>query len=175
MAEPTQEDAKLLLQLYDLRREKVLRRARDFVQRDCKFKDYKDFTKRYPEGTKERTYVGMALGYWDLACTLVLKGLLNEDLFNSTNFEHVAMWYKFRSLAENWRKEFQYPGIMQALETVASRHPVAAAFQQAPAAPKGKKDKKGKNKKKDKKDKKDKGEKAKAVAAAHGEDDEDDD
>ncbi|MBI3695032.1 MAG: DUF4760 domain-containing protein [Acidobacteria bacterium] len=165
MAEPTQEDAKLLLQLYDLRREKVLRRARDFVQRDCKFKDYKDFTKRYPEGAKEHAYVGMALGYWDMACTLVVKGLLNEDLFHSTNFEHVALWYKFRPLVENWRKEFQHPGIMQAMETLASRHPAAAAFQPAPSK---------------KKNKKGKGPKAKAAAAGathspHDDGDEDDD
>ena len=176
MAEPTQEDAKLLLQLYDLRREKVLRRARDFVRLDCKFKDYKDFVKRYPEGTKERTYVGMALGYWDLACTLVQKGLLNEDLFASTNFEHVAMWYKFRALAEQWRKEYQHPGIMQALEALATRHPAAAAFQQASPAPSDKKGKK--DKKKAKKDK-EKGQKAKAEAAPHAHhhdgDDEDDD
>ena len=176
MAEPTQEDAKLLLQLYDLRREKVLRRARDFVQRDCKFKDYKDFNKRYHQGTKGHKYVGMVLGYWDTACTLVTKGLLNEDLFNSANFEHVAAWYKFRPLAEGWRKEFQLPSIMQALETVASHHPAAASFQQPPADPRNKRSKKAK------KNKKESAEKAKTASAgaahshhAAGESEEDDD
>ena len=128
VSEPTQEDAKLILELYDLRREKALRRARDFVQKGCKFKNYKDFNKRYPEGSKERTYVGMALGYWDLACTLVVKGLINEDLFNATNFEHVGLWFKFQPLAEAWRKEYKYDGIMRSLETLASRHPAAATY-----------------------------------------------
>ena len=126
---PTQEDAKLLLQLYDLRRERRLRRARDFVQQDCKFKDYKDFTRRYPEGSKERAYVGMVLGYWDMACTLVAKGLIDEDLFNSANFEHVAVWFKLKPLAEAWRAEFKYSGIMASLEAVAGRHPAAAQHQ----------------------------------------------
>ena len=124
---PTQEDAKLLLQLYDLRREKVLRRARDFVQQGCKFKNYKDFKKRYPEGSKERRYVGMALGYWNMACTLVTKGLISEELFNATNFEHVGLWFKFKPVAEAWRKELKYPDVMRSLETIASRHPAAAA------------------------------------------------
>ena len=135
----TQEDAKLLLQLYDLRREKVLRRARDFVGKDCKFKDYKDFVKKYPEGSKQRTYVGMALGYWDMACTLVVKGLLDEDLFNSTSFEHVALWFKFKSLAEAWRKEYHHPGIMESLQALAERHPAAATYQQKPKVKKDKK------------------------------------
>ena len=127
-SEPTHEDAKLLLELYDLRREKVLRRARDFVQRDCKFKDFKDFKKRYPDGSKQSRYVGMVLGYWDLACTLVMKGLLNEELFNSTNFEHVGVWFKLRPIVEAWRKEYQFPDAMRSLETVAGRHPLAAAY-----------------------------------------------
>lgn len=119
----------MLLQLYDLRREKMLRKARDFVQQELKFKDFKDFEKKYPEGTKERTYVGMVMGYWDMTCTLVSKGLLNEELFNLTTFEHVGVWFKLKPVAEGYRKAFNFPGIAQALETVALRHPGAAAMQ----------------------------------------------
>lgn len=136
-SEATHDDARLLLELYDLRRERRLRRARDFVQRDCKFKDFPDFEKKYPEGSKERTSTGMVLGYWDLACTLVAKGLLNEDLFNATNFEHVSVWFKLKPVIEAYRKKYNYPGIAQALETVASRHP-GAANQQAPSKAQGK-------------------------------------
>ena len=126
---PTHDDALLLLQLYDLRRERKLRRARTFLQQECKFKDFADCDKKYPEGSKERTYMGMVMGYWDMACTLVLKGVLNEDLFNSTNFEHVSVWFKLKPVAEAYRKKYNYPGIAQALETVAGRHAGAAAFQ----------------------------------------------
>lgn len=132
-AKANREDARLLLQLYDLRREKVLRRARDFVQKDCQFKDYKDFVKKYPEGGKQAKYVGMALGYWDMACTLAARGLIHEELFNATNFEHMALWFKFKPVIEGWRKQWKYPGLMAALEQVALRHSVAAAYQQAAA------------------------------------------
>ncbi len=128
-SKPTHADAQLLLQLYDLRRERRLRRARDFVQNDCKFKDYKDFEKKYPLGSKERNYVGMVLGYWDMACTLVTNGLLNEDLFNAMNFEHVGVWFKLKPVAQAYREKHHYNAIMQSLETVASRHPGAAMYQ----------------------------------------------
>ncbi len=127
-SEATKEDAQLLLELYDLRREKVLRRARDFVQNGCTFKNYGDFQKQYRNGSRKYNYVGMVLGYWDMACTLVAQGLINEELFNSTNFEHVGLWFKFRPLVEAWRKESKRPDLMRNLETIAVRHPAAAAF-----------------------------------------------
>lgn len=125
----THEDAKLLLELYDLRREKRLRQARDFVGRECKFKNYKDFLKRYPEGSKESLFVGMVLGYWDMACTLVAKGLVAEDLFQATNYEHLGVWQKLKPLVEAWRKEYHYPDFAKNLEAIANRHPAAASSQ----------------------------------------------
>jgi len=178
-AHATHEDARLLLELYDLRREKRLRQARDFVQLELKFKDYKDFQKRYPEGSKQGNYVGMVTGYWEMACTLVAKGLIAEELFNATNFEHVAIWFKLKPIIEGWRKEYHYDEIMKNLETVATGHPAAAAF--APEPEKGKK-KKAATKAKGNKAK---GKKAKAAAKpaeppkqarpAPDEDDEDED
>ena len=146
-AKATHEDGRLLLDLYDLRREKVLRRARDFVQKNCQFKDYKDFVKKYPEGSKQAKYIGMALGYWDMACTLAAKGLINEELFNATNFEHLALWFKFKPVIDGWRKQWQYPGLMASLEAVAGRHPFAAGYQQQTAAPAGAKRKGGRGRK----------------------------
>jgi len=139
-SQATHEDAKLLLQLYDLRREKKLRQARDFVGRELKFKDFKDFQKRYPDASKGGLFIGMVLGYWDMACTLVAKGLIAEDLFNATNYEHVAVWQKLKPIIEAWRKQYNYPDFAKNLEAVANRH--AAAGIQA------EEDKKGKAKKK---------------------------
>ena len=129
-ADANHEDARLLLELYDLRREKVLRRARDFVGQDLKFKDFQDYQKRYPEGGKQSRYVAMVLGYWDLACALVARGLINEELFNATNFEHVGVWFKLRPVVEALRKRYRSEWIMKSLETVATRHPGAATYAQ---------------------------------------------
>ena len=120
--------ARLLLHLYELRSKRLLRRASSFVQNGCRFLNYRDFQKRYPEGSKKRAHITMVLGYWDLACALVVKGLINEELFNSTNAEHVGLWFKFQPLAEAWRRELKAPDFLRSLETAAIRHPAAAAW-----------------------------------------------
>ena len=100
--------------------------ARDFVQSGCRFKDFKDFGKRYPDGSKKRTYIGMVLEYWDMTCTLVIKGLINEELFNSTSSEHVDLWFKF--LAEAWRTELNNPDFLRSLEVfLLLRHPAISS------------------------------------------------
>ena len=129
---PTYEGARLLLQLYDLRREKALRRARDFVNRDLKFKDVKDFNKRYPEGSKGLRYIGMVIGYWDLACALVDRGLIDEELFSAVTYEHAAVWKKLGPLVETWREQWQAPQALRSLEEVAKRHPAMAAADNKP-------------------------------------------
>jgi hypothetical protein len=135
---PTYEGARLLLQLYDLRREKALRRARDFVNRDCRFKNVKDFNKRYPEGSKGLRYIGMVIGYWDLACALVNRGLIDEELFNAVTYEHAEVWKKLGPLVETWRKQWQAPQVLRSLEEVAKRHPAMAAPASTPARKKPK-------------------------------------
>jgi len=135
---PTYEGARLLLQLYDLRREKALRRARDFVNRELKFKDVKDFNRRHPEGSKGMRYIGMVIGYWETACALVSRGLIDEDLFNAVTYEHLEVWKKLKPLVAAWRKQWQAPQMLQALEEVATRHPVMAAAANTPAKKKPK-------------------------------------
>ncbi len=122
MASPTYQDADLLLRIYDMRRETQLRQARDLV-RNLKFKDAVDFQKRYPENSPGSKALGKVFGYWELVCTLVDKGLLDEELFQTTNFEHVSIWYRFRPVVEAWRKEWDYPELALPLQRIAERHP----------------------------------------------------
>lgn len=134
MPAPTQADARLLLEIYDMRREAALRRARDFVGFQLKFKDFKDFNRKYKQNSKGSRAVAMALGYWDLVSTLVDKGLVNEELFQATTFEHVSMWFKLKPVIEGYRVQYQYPSFAAHMEAVAKRHPGAAMYQQWEAA-----------------------------------------
>ncbi len=115
-------DADLLLRIYDMRREAQLRQARDMV-RTLKFKDAADYQKRYPEKSPGSKALGKVFGYWELVCTLVDKGLINEELFQATNFEHLMTWHRFKSVVEAWRKEWNYPELALPLQRVAERHP----------------------------------------------------
>jgi hypothetical protein len=78
----TATDAQLILQLYDLRREPELRKARNWWLTEFWPQNAEDFTKIvWAMGTQENNWLRMASGYWSMAASLVLSGALNADLF----------------------------------------------------------------------------------------------
>jgi hypothetical protein len=75
-------DAQLILQLYDLRREPEMRKARHWWMADFWPKSADDFMKvAYAMGTQENNWLRQVGGYWNMAAALVLQGALNEELF----------------------------------------------------------------------------------------------
>jgi hypothetical protein len=82
MAKATVADAQLILQLYDLRREPELRKARSWWFNDFWPQNADDFAKVAGAlGTQENAWLRQASGYWSMAASLVLHGTLNADLF----------------------------------------------------------------------------------------------
>ena len=130
MAIPTYQDGDLLLRVYEIRRETRLREARDFVLGKAAFRDYEDFKKKYPNESKGRRHMGMVFTYWDMTCALVDRGLLNEELFNACNTEHLFVWFKFRTAIMGMRQDYEYPALLSSLEKVSMRHPFAAKMEQ---------------------------------------------
>lgn len=123
---PGYQDADLLLRVYDMRRESRIRRARDFVLGKVAYADYAEFKKKYPPDSNGRRQMGMVFTYWDMVCALIDRGLLNEELFNSCNTEHVYLWLKFRTAIAGMREDYQFPDLLRSLEKVAMRHPIFA-------------------------------------------------
>jgi len=114
------EDADLILKLYDLRREPVMREARNWM-----------FTFN-PTSVQDvmQTMVGdhsghlrMVISYWDMACAFVNNGVIDEELFNQTNGEHIFVYMKMEPVIEEVRKMFDNPDFLKNLETVVKRIP----------------------------------------------------
>ena len=79
---PTAADAQLILQLYDLRREAELRKARNWWFGDFWPQNADDFMKvSGASGTPENAWLRQASSYWSMAASLVLHGTLNAELF----------------------------------------------------------------------------------------------
>jgi hypothetical protein len=79
---PTTADAQLILQLYDLRREPELRKARSWWLTEFWPQSAEDFTKVvWAMGTQENAWLRQGGSYWSMAASLVLSGTLNADLF----------------------------------------------------------------------------------------------
>ena len=79
---PTTADAQLILQLYDLRREPELRKARSWWLAEFWPANADDFAKvAGAAGTQQNAWLRQASSYWSMAALLVLQGTLNAELF----------------------------------------------------------------------------------------------
>ena len=79
---PTTADAHLILELYDLRREAEMRKARHWWVAEFFPQSADDFIKiASAMGTQENNWLRQVGGYWSMASSFVLLGVLNEDLF----------------------------------------------------------------------------------------------
>ena len=82
MPKATATDAQLILQLYDLRREPELRKARKWWVAEFWPANVDEFVKVAMDlGTQENAWLRQASSYWSMAAALVLHGTLNAELF----------------------------------------------------------------------------------------------
>lgn len=89
-----QEDANLILRLYEIRREEAMRKARQWFMTDF-----------HPESVQDVLNVmfgehsgdfRMVASYWDMAAAFVNFGAIDEEMFNDINTEHVAIYAKLQ-------------------------------------------------------------------------------
>ena len=103
-SQATHADAELILKLYDLRREAVMREARKYVfdfapeSIDDVMKVMGDFSNR------ENAYMRQVFGYWGMAASLVLRGALDEDLACDNFAEMFFVYAKFGPFLAEIRK-----------------------------------------------------------------------
>ena len=114
------EDADLILKLYDLRRETVMREARNwlFTFNPTSVEDVMTTMMGEHSG-----HFRMVVSYWDMACGMVTNGAIDEEFFNQTNGEHVFVYMKIEPVLEAIRQMFDNPKFCQNLETVVKRIP----------------------------------------------------
>src|ERR1051325_1965191 len=114
------EDADLILKLYDLRRESVMREARNwlFTFNPTSIEDVMQAMVSEHGG-----HLRMVMSYWDMACALVTNGAIDETLFNQTNGEHIFVYMKIEPVLEDIRQMFGNPDFLKSLETVVKRIP----------------------------------------------------
>lgn len=102
----TAQDAQIVMQLYDLRREPVMRAARKFMVSEFWPQSYEEFKAVLTGyGTEHNAYLRQVLTYWDMACVMVLQGALNEELFFQTTSEPYFLYVKFGAWLPQARKD----------------------------------------------------------------------
>ena len=84
---PTIADAQLIVQLYDLRREAEMRKARSWWAGEFFPQSADDFLKvAWAMGTQENNWLRQVGGYWGMVTSFVNNGVLNEQLFLAPGF-----------------------------------------------------------------------------------------
>ena len=104
---PTVDDAQLILQLYDLRREAEMRKARHWCLTEFWPKSAEDYVRvQSAMGAQENNWLRQVVSYWGLAANLVLKGAVNEELFFDLAFcgEMYFIYAKVRPYLKELRK-----------------------------------------------------------------------
>ncbi len=99
-----QDEAGLILKLYELRREDTMRKARDWY-----------FGQFHPESMSDYNdalfgpysgFMRMVISYWDMAAALVNNGAISLEMFNDTNGEHISVFSKIEPFLSELRTQW---------------------------------------------------------------------
>lgn len=118
------ESADLILKLYDLRREKKMRKARNWI-----FGFNPTSAEEYMQTMMDPEvggYARMVVSYWDMAATLVNQGAIDAEMFNQTNGEHIMVFAKIEPILADLRKMWDMPEALSNLEKVIMDRPDGA-------------------------------------------------
>lgn len=118
------ESATLLIRLYELRRETTMREARNWYARSF-----------HPASGEEMLQVlagpnsghfRMVTSYWDMACSFVLNGAIDEKMFLDANGEQNVVYAKIEPFIDDYRAKVSRTGMVN-LETMVMKQPDAKA------------------------------------------------
>jgi hypothetical protein len=116
------ESARLILELYNLRRESLMREARNFwITFDPETVEDLMAGMSGPNSA----YIRMVISYWEMACSMVVNGAIDQKMFNDANGEHLVVFGKIEAAMPKWREMTGDPNMWKNLETVALSGPDA--------------------------------------------------
>ena len=108
------ESAQLILKLYELRREPLLREARQWFVREFNPETIADVQAALASDNNPK--LRMVAGYWDMACSLVTHGAIDRQMFLDANSEIIGTFAKIQPLLAEIRVIAPLPGFAQHLE-----------------------------------------------------------
>lgn len=114
------QDAQLILQFYEMRREARLREARSYVLGRFQAKDLAEFNQVCPPGSDENRHFRQVVTYWDMVSAIVKRHLVAKDLFFETNGEITVTWEKVRHLVPALRESSASPHFLASFEQIAA-------------------------------------------------------
>jgi len=121
---PTVADAQLITQLYDIRREAEMRKARAWWAGEFFPESVDDFLKvAGAMGTPENAWLRQVSSYWGMVASFVNNGALNEQLFLAPGFsgEMFLIYSKIHPFLKELRQKMGDPNMFKDVETAVTR------------------------------------------------------
>jgi len=113
----TYDDARLILDLYEMRREERLRKARAWFVASFKPKSAADLAALCPRGSDENASYRMVTTYWEMVASFLTSGVLNKELFYQSGRELLLVWARLHEVLPELReqhKDRHYYGNLEA-------------------------------------------------------------
>lgn len=117
IAQPIQQ-AELILKLYELRRETVMRQARGFIGGPFLPRSADDLVAQVSAGNEQSAFILQVYGYWDMLSAFVLHGALTEPLVYDTCQEMYFQYSKIQPYLGAFREKMNLPEFLRSLEAV---------------------------------------------------------
>jgi hypothetical protein len=89
-----QEEANLILRLYEIRTDEEFRKARQWFDTEFNPQSAQDIIEILRGGFSKSAYFRMVLTYWEMVAGLVNYGSLDAGLIHTTNVEHMRYFAK---------------------------------------------------------------------------------
>jgi hypothetical protein len=103
------QQAELILHLYELRRETVMREARSYIGGEFLPASAKEFLDIVSAGGKHTAFVLQVYGYWDMVAAFVEHGALDATLVHDTCQEMYFQYAKIQPWLAEFRKQMNLP------------------------------------------------------------------
>jgi hypothetical protein len=112
------QQAELILHLYELRRETIMREARSYVGGEFLPASAVEFLEIVTAGGKHTAFVLQVYGYWDMVAAFVEHGALDATLVYNTCQEMYFQYAKIQPYIAEFRKEMKLPEWLISVERV---------------------------------------------------------
>jgi hypothetical protein len=110
--------AELILKLYELRRETVMREARSYVGGEFLPASAQELVEIVSAGGKLTGFVLQVYGYWDMVAAFVQNGALDATLVYDTCQEMYFQYAKIQPYLAEFRKQMGLPEFLSNVERV---------------------------------------------------------
>jgi L-rhamnose mutarotase len=119
MTAPSYDDVNLILRLYEMRREDVMREARKWFQMNFRANTMEQCNQLIPPGSDANAYFRQVTSYWEMVASFVNNGVLNFDIFAQSGNELLFVYERLKHILPAMREASGNPKSLGNLEAVA--------------------------------------------------------